>query len=82
MGIATKAIVDKYGPIKDIKVRFAGHVFPGETLEVSSWREGSKIVFCQSTPLFKVRTAHRATLAARCLERKTTILSNAAATLA
>jgi multifunctional beta-oxidation protein len=58
MGIATKAIVDKYGPIKDIKVRFAGHVFPGETLEVSSWREGSKIVFCQSTPLFKVRTAH------------------------
>ena len=44
-GISGKILYDKYGPYKNIKVRFAGHVFPGETLKVEAWKEGSKVIF-------------------------------------
>lgn len=30
-GITGKMLYDKYGPFKDIKVRFAAHLFCGET---------------------------------------------------
>lgn len=45
MGISAKILTDKYGPFKNIKVRFTGHVFPGETLRVEAWKEGSKVIF-------------------------------------
>lgn len=44
-GIAGKNVFQKYGAFKDIKVRFTGHVFPGETLETSMWKEGNKVIF-------------------------------------
>lgn len=63
--MAGKAAYDKFGPFSDIKVRFAGHLFPGETLVTSLWKEGNKVIFV-----------------ARCKERGTVVLSNAAVTLA
>ncbi|KAJ3196538.1 hypothetical protein HK101_008547 [Irineochytrium annulatum] len=49
-GIAGKHILQTYGDynpesFKSIKVRFAKHVFPGETVETHMWREGSKVIF-------------------------------------
>ncbi|KAG0261603.1 hypothetical protein DFQ27_002897 [Actinomortierella ambigua] len=49
-GIAGKHIFRTYckgnpANFKNIKVRFAKTVNPGETLETSMWREGSKVIF-------------------------------------
>jgi len=44
-GIAGKHVLQTFGAYKDIKARFTGHVFPGETLETSMWKEGNKVVF-------------------------------------
>jgi len=45
MGIASKHVLKAFGPYKDIKVRFAGVVYPGETVETEMWKEGSKVLF-------------------------------------
>jgi putative sterol carrier protein len=44
-GISGKHIYQKYGPFKNIKVRFAGTVVPGETLVTEMWKEGNKVIF-------------------------------------
>ena len=44
-GISGKHVFREFGAYKDIKVRFTGHVFPGETLETSMWKEGNKVIF-------------------------------------
>ncbi|CAH7667102.1 hypothetical protein BY996DRAFT_6429748 [Phakopsora pachyrhizi] len=44
-GISGKHVVESFGPIRDIKVRFVGSVYPGETLETNMWKEGSKVIF-------------------------------------
>lgn len=44
-GLATKVLLDKFGPIGEIKARFTGIVFPGETLRVLAWKKGDVVTF-------------------------------------
>ncbi|EIW57317.1 multifunctional beta-oxidation protein [Trametes versicolor FP-101664 SS1] len=45
MGISGKHVLKAFGEYEDIKVRFAGVVYPGETLVTEMWKEGAKVVF-------------------------------------
>ncbi|KAJ6531728.1 HotDog domain-containing protein [Mycena capillaripes] len=45
MGISGKHVFQKFGAYKDIKVRFVGVVYPGETLITQMWKEGQKVIF-------------------------------------
>ncbi|KAG6880126.1 hypothetical protein C0992_005833 [Termitomyces sp. T32_za158] len=45
MGIAGKHVLKTFGPYEDIKVRFAGVVYPGETIVTEMWKEEGKVVF-------------------------------------
>lgn len=44
-GFSGKHIVEKYGLFKNIKVRFAGTVIPGQTLVTEMWKEGNTVIF-------------------------------------
>lgn len=44
-GVSGKHVVQRYGLFKNIKVRFAGTVVPGQTLRTEMWKEGNKVVF-------------------------------------
>jgi hypothetical protein len=48
MGIAGKHVLKTYGEYSDIKVRFAGVVYPGETVATEMWKEGNKVFFRMS----------------------------------
>ncbi|KAJ5851878.1 Short-chain dehydrogenase/reductase SDR [Penicillium soppii] len=45
LGVAAKAIFSQYGAYKNLKVRFAGVVLPGQTLKTEMWKEGNKVLF-------------------------------------
>lgn len=49
MGIAGKHVLQSFGAYKDIKVRFSGVVFPGETLVTEMWKTGSEVIFSTKT---------------------------------
>lgn len=44
-GFSGKHIVQTYGQFKNIKVRFAGVVIPGQTLVTEMWKEGNTVIF-------------------------------------
>ncbi|KAG9053410.1 hypothetical protein FS842_008250 [Serendipita sp. 407] len=44
-GFAGKHILKTFGEFKDIKARFSGVVYPGETLVTEMWKEGDKVIF-------------------------------------
>ena len=45
LGISGKHIYQHYGAFKNIKVRFAGTVLPGQTLRTEMWRDGTNVIF-------------------------------------
>lgn len=44
-GLSAKVLLDKFGPFNEIKGRFTGIVFPGETLRVRAWKKGDIVTF-------------------------------------
>lgn len=44
-GISGKHVYQSYGPFKNIKVRFAGTVIPGQKLRTEMWKEDGKVIF-------------------------------------
>lgn len=46
-GIAGKHVLSSYGQFRNIKVRFAGVVLPGQTLITEMWKEGNTVIFQQ-----------------------------------
>ena len=44
-GISGKHVYQTYGQFKNIKVRFAGVVIPGQTLRTEMWKEGNMVIF-------------------------------------
>ena len=55
MGISGKHVYKAFGPYSDIKVRFAGVVYPGETLVTEMWKEGGKVIFSRFLSLISLR---------------------------
>ena len=45
LGISGKHVYQTFGPIKSLKVRFAGPVIPGQKLRTEMWKVGQKVVF-------------------------------------
>jgi acyl dehydratase len=53
-GISAKLIVKSFcdgdvNRLRSVQARFTSHVFPGETLQLSGWKEGNKVFFTAKT---------------------------------
>lgn len=44
-GVSAKLLLDKFGGFNEIKARFTGVVYPGETLKVKAWKKGDTVIF-------------------------------------
>ncbi|GMG00065.1 unnamed protein product [[Candida] boidinii] len=62
LGVSAKLILDKFGSFDEIKCRFTGSVYPGETLKVVCWKDSSNTIIFQTWVV----------------ERKSLVISNAA----
>lgn len=52
LGVSVKALYEKFGFPKAFKVRFAGTLLPGQTIQLQAWKEGTKVVWeakCKET---------------------------------
>ena len=45
LGVSARHVYEKYGLYKNLKVRFAGVVLPGQTLKTEIWKEGNTAIF-------------------------------------
>lgn len=45
LGISGKHVYQNFGAFKNLKVRFAGVVLPGQTLKTEMWKEGNAVLF-------------------------------------
>ncbi|KAA8650112.1 putative peroxisomal multifunctional beta-oxidation protein (MFP) [Aspergillus tanneri] len=45
LGVSGKHVYNKFGVFKNLKVRFAGVVLPGQTLKTEMWKEGNVVLF-------------------------------------
>ncbi|RMJ22850.1 Multifunctional beta-oxidation protein [Aspergillus sp. HF37] len=45
LGVSGKHVFGKFGQYKNLKVRFAGVVLPGQTLKTEMWKEGNTVIF-------------------------------------
>lgn len=44
-GLSAKVLLDEFGTFDEIKGRFTGVVFPGETLRILAWKDGDIVTF-------------------------------------
>lgn len=51
LGISAKALLEKFGPYSELKVRFTNVVFPGEKLKVKAWKQPSGTVIFQTVDI-------------------------------
>jgi acyl dehydratase len=81
MGISGKHILKTFGDYSDIKVRFAGVVYPGETVVTKMWKEGNKVIFGKHITLLVEMILLICVPVTEVKERGTPAIANAAATL-
>lgn len=48
LGVSAKALLEKFGPYVELKVRFTNVVFPGEKLRIKAWKQPNGIVIFQT----------------------------------
>lgn len=51
LGVSSKAVLEKFGPYEELKVRFTNAVFPGDTLKVRAWKQPNNVVIFQTVDL-------------------------------
>lgn len=51
LGVTGKALLEKFGPYEELKVRFSSFVFPGDRLRIRAWKQPNNIVIFQTEDL-------------------------------